>query len=132
MDRDREQASDDEAPGRWGAFSYPLFRRYWFASLARVFGLQFRFIGIGWFVVSSEGLDLSPLWLGYVGLAASLPTIVLSVPFGILADRYEHKTILVRSFGATSARNHSSSLSGVSIANSALTLKIFLKSSSWP
>ena len=42
---------------------------------------------MGWFVVSSDGLDLSPIWLGYVGLATSLPTILLSEPFGILADR---------------------------------------------
>ncbi len=97
----QRQTSEGGAPGRWGAFSYPLFRRYWFAAVARVFGLQFRFIGMGWFVVSSEGLDLSPIWLGYVGLATSLPTILLSVPFGILADRYEHKTILVWSFSAT-------------------------------
>ena len=95
-------ASDLGAPGRWGAFSYPLFRRYWLAAVARVFGLQFRFIAMGWFIVSSDGLDLSPIWLGIVGLVTSLPTILLSVPFGILADRHEHKTILVWSFGATS------------------------------
>jgi MFS family permease len=99
---EQEQASDAGARGRWGAFSYPLFRRYWLAAVARVFGLQFRFIGMGWFVVSSDGLDLSPIWLGYVGLATSLPTILLSVPFGILADRHEHKTILLSSFSATS------------------------------
>ena len=95
--------SDPGAPRRWGAFSYPLFRRYWIAALARVFGLQFRFIAMGWFVVSSDGLDLSPIWLGIVGLVTSLPTILLSIPFGILADRREHKTILVWSFGATAS-----------------------------
>jgi MFS family permease len=99
---DPGNASDPGAPGRWGAFSYPLFRRYWIAAVARVFGLQFRFIGMGWFVVSSDGLDLSPIWLGIVGLTTSLPTILLSVPFGILADRHEHKTILVLSFTGTS------------------------------
>lgn len=80
---------------RWGAFSYPNYRRFWFAALARVFGLQFRFIGAGWLVVSSEGLDLSAIWLGTFGLAVSLPTIVLTIPAGVLADRYEHRTILV-------------------------------------
>jgi MFS family permease len=62
--------------------------------LVRVFGLQFRFIGVGWLVVSSEGLDLSPIWLGVVGLASALPPIALSVPAGAVADRYEHRRIL--------------------------------------
>ena len=63
--------------------------------------LQFRFIGVGWLVVSDEGLGLSPIWLGIVGLSAALPTIAFSVPAGILADRYEHRWILAWSQGAT-------------------------------
>ena len=95
------ESSPKTAPGRFGAFSYAPYRRFWLATVCRVFGLQFRFIGVGWLVVSEEGLDLSPLWLGIVGLAAALPTIVFSVPAGILADRYEHRTILARSQGLT-------------------------------
>jgi MFS family permease len=82
-------------PGRWGAFSYPNYRRFWVATVARVFGLQFRFIGVGWFVVSGDGLDLSPIWIGIVGLASALPNILLTVPAGVLADRYEHRRILL-------------------------------------
>ena len=66
---------------RWGALSYPNYRRYWFAAIIRVFGIQFRFIGAGWLVAVE--LDQSPFWLGMVWLATSLPTIVLSVPAGI-------------------------------------------------
>ena len=88
---------------RFGAFSYAPYRRFWLAALCRVFGLQFRFIGVGWLVVSDEGLALSPIWLGIVGLAAALPPIALSVPAGIVADRYEHRGILAWSQGATAA-----------------------------
>jgi MFS family permease len=88
-------ADTPPAPGRWGAFSYPNYRRFWVATFARVFGLQFRFIGVGWFVVSRDGLDLSPIWIGIVGLASALPNIVLTVPAGVLADRYEHRRILL-------------------------------------
>lgn len=95
--------TESEEPGRWGAFSYPRYRRFWVATVARVFGLQFRFIGVGWLVVSSEGLDLSPIWLGIVGLANALPTIVLSVPAGMVADRYDHQRILLSSQAATAA-----------------------------
>lgn len=88
-------APHDPAGPRWGAFSYASYRWYWISNVFRVFGLQFRFIGVGWLVVSPEGLHASPVWLGIVGLATALPTIVLSVPAGIVADRYDNKRILV-------------------------------------
>ncbi len=86
---------------RWGAFAYPNYRRFWISNVARVFGLQFRFIGTGWLVV--DGLDKSAIWIGIVGLAVALPTIVLSVPAGIVSDRYDTKAILVFSQAATAA-----------------------------
>ena len=86
---------------RWGAFSSAPFRRFWLAAVARVFGLQFRFIGVGWLVASREGLDLEPIWLGVVGIASALPPILLSVHAGALADRYDHQRILVSCQGAT-------------------------------
>lgn len=87
-------------PARWGAFSSAPFRRYWLAAVARVFGLQFRFIGVGWLVASSDGLDLAPIWLGVVGVASSLPTIALSLHAGALADRYDPQRILMSSQAA--------------------------------
>ncbi|RLT36625.1 MAG: MFS transporter [Chloroflexi bacterium] len=79
---------------RWGALSSGPFRVYWVAMFSRVFGLQFRFIGTGWLVASKDGLDMGPFWIGVVAVASALPTIVLSVPAGILADRYDHRKIL--------------------------------------
>jgi MFS family permease len=90
-------------PRRFGAFSYAPYRRFWAANVCRVFGLQFRFIGVGWLVVSEEGLALSPIWLGIVGLASALPTIAFSVPAGIVSDRYEHRKILAGCQGLTTA-----------------------------
>lgn len=86
---------------RLGAFSYPNYRRFWISNVVRVFGLQFRFIGTGWLVV--DGLDRSPIWIGIVGLAVSLPTILLSVPAGIISDRYDTKAVLLVSQVATAA-----------------------------
>ena len=79
----------------WGALAYPNYRRYWFAAIVRVFGIQFRFIGAGWLVAVE--LDQSPFWLGVVWLATALPTIVLSVPAGALADRSEPYRLMVLS-----------------------------------
>ena len=34
-DSSENDHDDDPSSARWGAFSYPNYRRYWFASLAR-------------------------------------------------------------------------------------------------
>lgn len=75
-----------------GAFSYPLYRRYWVASLAFVFAMQFRFIGSGWLV---HEITDSPFWLGVPGILSALVTIVLTVPAGALADHADHQRLLV-------------------------------------
>jgi len=85
----------EEPVGRYGAFSYPQYRRYWISMVARVFGLTFRFIGIPVFV--QFDLELSPAWLGIASVSAAIPTILLSVPAGLLADRYDHQKILLSS-----------------------------------
>jgi MFS family permease len=86
-------ASVEQPIGRYGAFSYPQYRRYWISMVARVFGLTFRFIGIPVFV--QFDLELSPAWLGIASISAAVPTIVLSVPAGVIADRYDHQKILL-------------------------------------
>lgn len=67
------------------ALSYPSYRRYWVSAVMRVFGFQFQFIGLGWLVAVELGR--SPFWLGTVWLASAIPTILLSLPGGSLADR---------------------------------------------
>ncbi|MDA1148164.1 MAG: MFS transporter [Chloroflexi bacterium] len=88
---------------RWGAFAYPDYRLYWVASLVRVFAIQFRIIGTLWLVAVE--LDRSPAWVGIVMLSAAVPTIVLVVPFGHLADRLDNRLLLITS-SAVSALLH--------------------------
>jgi MFS family permease len=88
------------APSRWGALSYPAYRRYWIGTIARVFGIQFRFIGSLWLVTQ---LSSSPIWLGVVSVASAVPTIVLSVPAGVMADRMDNRRLLVWSQALTAA-----------------------------
>ncbi len=83
--------SSPEAP-RWGAFSYPNYRRFWFSTVARVFGMQFRFIGGGWLV---HELTDSAFWLGVPGVVSALVTIALTVPAGALADRVDTRRLLI-------------------------------------
>ncbi len=89
------------SPSR-GAFSYPDFRRYWFASVALVFGLQFRFIASGWLV---HQITDSPFWLGVPGIVSAAVTILLMVPAGALADRVDPQRLLVWGRAATCALN---------------------------
>lgn len=105
MSRDAPAAArSGHQPGpRWGALAYRDYRRYWISNLCRIFGLQFQFIGVGWLVVSPGGLHERPIWLGVVGLASALPTIVLSVPAGIVADRYDNKRIMLSAQTAMAA-----------------------------
>ena len=101
--RGAETATSDgeDLVGRWGAFSYPNYRLYWVASLVRVFAIQFRIIGTLWLVAVE--LDRSPAWVGIVMLSAAVPTIVLVVPFGHLADRLDNRQLLIWSSFASSA-----------------------------
>lgn len=86
----QEQALGSDAS--LSALSYPNFRNYWIANLVRIFGIQFRFIGGLWLV---EELADSPLWLGVLSVATAVPTIVLSIPAGALADRVDNRRLLV-------------------------------------
>ena len=86
-----------DAPSR-GALSYPDFRRYWFASVALVFGLQFRFIASAWLV---HQITDSPFWLGVPGIVSAVVTIALLVPAGALADRVDSQRLLAWGRGFT-------------------------------
>lgn len=88
----------DQLP-RWGAFGYPNYRRYWFASVVRVFALQFRIIGVPWLVATE--LDQTTFWVGVVALSQAIPTILLSVPAGQLADRFDNRKLLIWSNSAS-------------------------------
>jgi MFS family permease len=86
-----------ETPGR-GAFAYPRYRRYWLASVAMVFAVQFQFSGSGWLV---HRLTDSAFWLGVPGIISAVVTILLTVPAGALADRFDNQRLLVISRGLT-------------------------------
>ena len=73
------------------ALSYPSYRRFWFAAMAHVFAMQFRFIGSGWLV---HELTDSAFWLGVPGIISALVTVLLMLPAGALADRVDNQQLL--------------------------------------
>ncbi|MCP5150256.1 MAG: MFS transporter [Chromatiales bacterium] len=78
--------------GRLGALREPLYRRFWLGSLASVGATQLLFVGQGWLVYRLSG---SAFDLGLLGAAASLPTIVVNLLGGALADRLDKRRVLV-------------------------------------
>jgi MFS family permease len=72
--------------------SYPLYRRYWLASLASVGGWQISAIAMGWLVFELSG---SAFDLGVLGAATALPAIILTIAGGVIADRFEKRAVLI-------------------------------------
>ena len=78
------------------ALSYPNYRRYWVAEVFYIVAAYVQSIGIGGLVAGELGGFASGGWL-WIGLAMVIPTIVLSIHGGSLADRHEPYRLVVGS-----------------------------------
>ena len=85
-----------------GAFGVPVYRRYWFGSFASVGAIQISAMVQGWLIIDEMGG--TPLWLGYLGASTSIPTIIVAVFGGVLADKFNKRTLMfiISSFMAIS------------------------------
>jgi MFS family permease len=83
-----------------GALAQPAFRWYMGARLAGFLGVQMQGVAVGWQVYE---LTQNPLHLGYVGLAQFLPALLLTLPAGMVADRFERRRVLFACHGVLSA-----------------------------
>ena len=68
------------------------FRRFWLGSAASVGAFQLLIMGQGWLVYELSG---SPLQLGYLGAASSIPTIAAALVGGVIADRVDRRRMLI-------------------------------------
>ena len=78
--------------GRFGALRVAPFRRYWLGSAASVGAFQLLIMGQGWLVYELSG---SPLQLGFLGAASSIPTIAAALVGGVIADRVDRRRMLI-------------------------------------
>ena len=74
------------------ALRYPMYRRYWLGTLASVSGFQMMFVAESWLAYELTG---SPLYLGYVGVASAVPSIVLNLVGGLVADRVDRRQLIL-------------------------------------
>jgi MFS family permease len=74
------------------AFQHRDFRLYQVARLVSVLVMEMQSIAVAWQVyqITHRAIDL-----GYVGLAQFLPGLLLSLPAGHVADRYDRRRILL-------------------------------------
>jgi MFS family permease len=74
------------------ALRAPAFRWYVLARLAGSIGFQMQGVAVAWQVYD---ITRDPLHLGYVGLAQFLPMFGLTLPAGLVADRYPRRAVLL-------------------------------------
>lgn len=82
---------NDSRPGALSALRHPNFTRFLSARFLTVFAVQMQSVAVGWQVYSLSG---DPLDLGLIGLSQFLPFVVLVLPAGHVADRFQRQRIL--------------------------------------
>lgn len=86
------QADAAAKGGPLRAFASRDFSLFWFASLLSIIAFFMLLIARGWLIL--EMTD-SPFMVTAVAGVAQVPSLLLSIPGGVLADRYNRKTILL-------------------------------------
>jgi MFS family permease len=79
------------APTR-SAFSYRAFTMFWIGRIVSILSFQMLVVAIGWqlYVLTGSALDL-----GLLGIAQFVPMFVLTPLVGHVADRYDHRRVLL-------------------------------------
>jgi len=85
------------------ALKSPRYRRFWLGSIGSTGATQLYFVGMGWLVFELTG---SALYLGMLGFAMAVPTILATLAGGLIADQGNRGRILL----------FTSALAGVALA----------------
>ncbi|MEO8727468.1 MAG: MFS transporter [Acidobacteriaceae bacterium] len=76
----------------WTPLSEPLFRGFWTVAVISYVGTWMQNVGAGWLMTS---LTSSPILIGLVQAAMSLPVFLVALPAGALADIVDRRTLLI-------------------------------------
>src|SRR5262245_15826692 len=82
--------SDSVTPGQ--VLRQRDFGLFWASLLFSAIGSQISTIAVAWQVYE---ITNSPFQLGLTGLFRALPTMILSIPGGVLADRMDRRRLLI-------------------------------------
>jgi MFS family permease len=81
-----------ERPSAFAPFRHRDFTLYQVARVVLILAGQFTILGLQWQVYHFTG---KALHVGYIGLATFLPNLLMSIPAGHVADRYNRRTIVM-------------------------------------
>ncbi|WP_152047017.1 MFS transporter [Aureimonas psammosilenae] len=76
---------------RFAVFRNRSFLLYWLARFFGAFAAQIVAVSVGWQVYSVTG---DPVYLGFIGLSQFLPSLLLVLVTGTVADRYSRRMIM--------------------------------------
>lgn len=73
-------------------YEFPAFRRLWFAALAASLGQWMQSTALGWLAFD---LTDSKSFVGIVTFMAGVPFLIVSLPGGVLIDRFDRRKLLM-------------------------------------
>lgn len=79
------------ADNRFGAFKHASYRLFFSARFLGAFAIQIVSVSVGWQMYEETG---SALYLGLIGLFQFLPSLLLILVTGTVADRYNRRAIM--------------------------------------
>jgi MFS family permease len=99
MKSQKESQADSGRQGHdpYAAFRIPEYRIYVIGWFVAMLGTRIQSVAIGWEMYQRTG---EPLSLGLVGLAQAVPTMLLALPAGYLADRFNRPKLMIISLVA--------------------------------
>lgn len=74
------------------ALKYPNYRMWFWGQMISLFGTWMQSTALGFLVFALTG---SPVYLGYAGFAAGIPTWFLMLPAGVIADRMSRRRLMI-------------------------------------
>jgi len=82
---------DEQSSERYAAFRHSPFVRFWLARFLATFSTQVVSVAVGWQIYD---LTRNPFDLGLVGIVQFLPSLLLVLVTGVVADRYGRRLIM--------------------------------------
>lgn len=79
------------AENRFGAFQHASYRRFFFARFLAAFAIQIVSVSVGWQMYEITG---NAFYLGLIGLFQFLPSLLLILVTGTVADRHNRRMIM--------------------------------------
>lgn len=79
-------------PDAMRALRHRNFRLFWSGYMVSLVGMWMQIVARGWLVLELTG---SPLWLGVVGFANSVPVLLFSLWGGAMADHFPKRTLII-------------------------------------